>query len=141
MRPRGFIAIIVLVLAIGFAISRTRSTPETTTTHRVDAIATGAAAPSVRPSDSGPNSGIVTPSSATAPNLGVQLSDGEARVEPLREANGVVNPHGFHLRSGQPIQVDLPSGVAADVWDCFVATHVVGPAHLGQVCEMTVRAT
>ena len=57
----------------------------------------------------------------------------------LREANGALNPYGVHMTTGNPVVIDLPAGVAADVWDCFAASQVTGPATLPQVCEATFR--
>jgi hypothetical protein len=63
------------------------------------------------------------------------------RFEQLKEGNGVVNPYGVHMKTGNPVQIMLPAGVSADVWTCFPpALNVSGPASLPQVCEASFRA-
>ena len=63
-----------------------------------------------------------------------------SRFEPLVEQSaGLVNPFGVHMQTGDAVAIDLPAQVAADVWNCFQAMHIEGPAHLDQVCEMSVR--
>jgi hypothetical protein len=62
------------------------------------------------------------------------------RFEQLKEGNGVVNPYGVHLRTGNPVQINLPAGVSGQVWTCFPpAIDASGPATLPQVCEASFR--
>ncbi|MBI5044823.1 MAG: hypothetical protein HZC02_02765 [Candidatus Levybacteria bacterium] len=63
----------------------------------------------------------------------------EGRFEGLKEANGVMNPKGVHLKTGSPVSLSIPAGVNGQVWDCFNASEVTGPATLPQVCEATFR--
>ncbi len=60
------------------------------------------------------------------------------RIEPLREANGVINPRGAHLRTGLPVTLSLQGSGFADVWDCFKASTVRAPWS-GQACEASIR--
>lgn len=61
------------------------------------------------------------------------------RFEQLVEANGVTNPRGVHLKTGNPVPITIPAGVSGQVWDCFNASQVTGPASLPQVCEASFR--
>jgi hypothetical protein len=141
MRVIGFLILVTLLLAVGVALGPMLSSPSGDSGEAPSALFADRPPSEGRSNERGaPAIASETRIPASIPTLGVRFSGGQDRVEPLREANGVVNPRGFHLRTGQPVVVDLPTGVAADVWDCFAATHVAGPAHLGQVCEMTVRA-
>lgn len=61
------------------------------------------------------------------------------RFEALEEANGAENPRGVHLKTGNPVKINLPAGFNGQVWDCFNASQVTGPANLPQVCEASFR--
>lgn len=60
------------------------------------------------------------------------------RLQALKEANGVVNPNGLFLSSGQPVQLTIPAGWTADNWDCFRSSQVTGPVTI-QSCQASLR--
>ena len=62
-----------------------------------------------------------------------------SRFEQLVEANGAVNPNGVHMKTGDPVEIHIPAGYRADVWDCFKLSSATGATDLKQVCEMSVR--
>lgn len=100
------------------------------------ATSTTAAPTSAAPANPAPTS----PSQPiTSLPSGFNCSGCSGRIEGLMEANGVMNPNGFHVKSGNPVSMDVPAGWGGQVWDCFSTKQVTGPAHLSQVCEATFR--
>lgn len=89
------------------------------------------------PSQPGIPGGIVdqAPSWCSGPCTG--------RFEPLKESNGLINPKGVHLKTGEPVAIRLPKGYTAHVWDCFNSSTVDGGDNtsLPQVCEASIRAS
>lgn len=62
-----------------------------------------------------------------------------SRFVPLEESNGLVNPRGITMTTGEPVALSLPAGVSGDIWDCFALSEVDGPIMLDQVCEASLR--
>lgn len=61
------------------------------------------------------------------------------RFSQIQESNGVINPYGVLMATGDPVAFDLPAGISVDLWDCFQASQAVGPISLPQVCQASFR--
>ncbi|HYT40735.1 MAG TPA: hypothetical protein VEP90_00185 [Methylomirabilota bacterium] len=62
-----------------------------------------------------------------------------SRFEQLPLGNGAVDPNAVHMKTGYPVEIKIPQGFSAYIWDCFKGFDVTGLKDEPKVCEMRVK--
>src|SRR6266851_2637100 len=61
-----------------------------------------------------------------------------SRFVQFRRADGTILPYAVQMLAGEPVEIKIPAGFTAQVWDCYHNSVITGPQDVKKACTMTV---